>query len=139
MFPPYVSSGRPFLEDKTIENDNATPSDSVATARFNLNGTTQYSQATGGAFDAGPNWLQVAALAGGNYEIQAAVVSGSVGAGSSATGSWLSLSGTREWNATRTLDAPLGSTTVELDISIRRAGTTTTLVTKRYTLIATVS
>jgi hypothetical protein len=139
MYPPYVSSGKPFLEDKTVENDNVSPNDSNATVRFNTNGTTDYSASTGGTFVSGPKWLEVAALAGGNYEIQATVVSGSVGAGSSATGSWLALSSIRLWNAIRTLDFPVGSTTVELDISIRRTGTTTALVTKRYVLTATVS
>jgi hypothetical protein len=57
-----------------------------------------------------------------NYEVYATVVSGSLSGGSAATDTWLALSTTRTWfvSTTSVLSA-------ELNVGIRRIGTTTIL------------
>ena len=138
MHVPYTSGGVVTTVDTTLENGNVSPTDSTASVQFNTNGTTTVSQSTGGVTVAGADWVRPASLGGGSWEIKADIVSGSAGAGSSATGSWLALSSARLWNAIRTLDAPLGTTECVLDISIRRVGGSVTKVA-RYTLRATVN
>lgn len=67
------------------------------------------------------DWCVPAAQAS-NYEVYAALVSGSLSAGSSATDTWLPMTSTRTWLVSTT-----GVLSAELNVGIRRIGTTTIL------------
>ncbi len=114
--------------------DGTTTSSGLAnqTATYTLEADGDIITATtgGGSVDAG-DWIAPKGAAGGNYEVMATVVSGSVSSGT--TGSWLALSSDRTWTRSR---ATSGSDTVVLTIEIRRTGTTTVLASCTRTLVA---
>jgi len=66
-----------------------------------------------------------------NYEVYATIVSGSLSGGSAATDTWLALSSTRTW-----LVSTGGVLYTELNVGIRRIGTTTILGSADITLYA---
>ena len=76
------------------------------------------------------NWCVPASQAA-NYEVYATVVTGSLSGGSAATDTWLALSSTRTW-----LVSTGGVLYTELNVGIRRIGTTTILGSADITLYA---
>jgi len=66
-----------------------------------------------------------------NYEVYATIVSGSLSGGSAATDTWLALTSTRTW-----LVSTGGVLYTELNVGIRRIGTTTILGSADITLYA---
>lgn len=102
----------------------------TATYTLEADGDIITATTAGGSVDAG-DWISPKAAAGGNYEVRATVVSGSVSSGT--TGSWLALSSDRTWTRSRVTS---GTDTVVLTIEIRRTGTTTVLATCTRTLVA---
>jgi hypothetical protein len=106
--------------------------DTAAIYGFNPGGTAdaQYQLGTGGgAFEivnSGVasllyNWC-VPASQTANYEVYASLVSGSLSGGSSATDTWLPMTSTRTWFVSTT-----SILSAELNVGIRRIGTTTIL------------
>lgn len=70
--------------------------------------------------------------AAGNYEVFATITAGSLSSGT--TGAWLALSSNRTWTVT---ESTSGSTSfAELDMQIRKVGTTTVLATATINLEA---
>lgn len=79
------------------------------------------------------NWVTPTSVASG-YEVKATLVSGSLAGTSSATGTWLSLSSTREWGV---ITAYIGTTAqAEITVEIRKTGTTTVLDSAYISLTA---
>jgi hypothetical protein len=76
------------------------------------------------------NWC-VPASEAANYEVYATIVSGSLSGGSSATDTWLALSSSRTWLVSTT-----SAIYTELNVGIRRIGTTTILGSADITLYA---
>lgn len=102
----------------------------TATYTLEADGDIITATTAGGSTDAG-DWIAPKAAAGGNYEVKATIVSGSVSSGT--TGSWLALSSDRTWTRSR---VTTGTDTLVLTIEIRRTGTTTVLATCTRTLVA---
>jgi len=102
----------------------------TATYTLEADGDIITATTAGGSVDAG-DWIIPKGAAGGNFEVQATIVSGSVSSGT--TGSWLALSSDRTWTRSQVTS---GTSTVVLTIEIRRVGTTTVLATCTRTLVA---
>lgn len=85
-----------------------------------------------GSADIG-DWISPKASAPSDYEVRATLNSGTLNAGSSATGSWLALTSNRSWGVTRTVVgvADTGDLTIEI-----RKGSGATLASANVTLDA---
>ena len=112
---------------------NAILTASPATAGYRLNTNGKVYSLENATYFEYENWVVPNSAASG-FEALATIVSGTLTAGSSATGSWLALSSTREWFIT-TLNPPYTKTT-SLTVQIRQIGTATTLATSNVTLSA---
>jgi len=84
----------------------------------------------GGVYTVNSQWVTPAAQ-GGNYEVYASIVSGTLTSGT--TGSWVATSGSPLWVKTRIFN---GVDSVSLSMQVRRAGYTTVLDTWNVSLTA---
>ena len=115
------AGGGTFLGLDSVSLQDDTIGTSSVTYSVNSNGTSS-----------GGNWNSSASV-GSSYEVKAVVASGQTPTGT--IGSWLSLSSNRSWTLTdgTVNNVPANST---LTVSIRQAGSTTTLDTATITLQA---
>lgn len=107
------------------------PSTASAVYQINSNGSV-YENVNGTGYSFRDLWC-VPASEAIYYECYATLVSGTLSAGSAATGSWLALSASREWNVTQ---ATAGSKYTIINVGIRRVGTTTILASADIELLA---
>lgn len=87
-------------------------------------------------FFADTDWIRPEENASDAYEVRATLDSGDSPTSGSAVGSWLALSSTRTWEVSRTTN---GTTTSNLTIEIRAAGSGRILASASVTIEATVS
>lgn len=110
------------------------PSDALVDVKVDSNGYI-YSRANSGSWVNRGAWLDdVGYTPKSDYEVRATVISGSVSSGT--TGSYLSCGTDRLWQRSRT---SVGTSTVVLDLKIRRKDNTTNADTVRVTLSAQVT
>lgn len=137
---PFVGmAGTPvkvFISARTVENDNESPTGSVAAYTIANTGKAFQSQSTGGGSDEiSGEWMQPQSVSdAANYECFVSVDSGSLDGGT--TGSWMACNSGPTWSIIR---VTTGIKTATITISIRLIGTTVTLTSAQIILIAKVT
>ncbi len=127
-----AATGSPVnLSNKTISD---VQSGAIAFAQYQLDSAGQAGQVVQVTPTNYTNeWTKPLAALGSLYEVRATLNSGSLAAGSSATGSYLALTSTRAWSCQRT---SLGSQTANLTITIRRISDGVVMATCTVILLA---
>lgn len=119
------------LDALSIYGYASSPATASAVYQINSNGSV-YENINGAGYTFRDLWC-VPASEAIYYECYASLVTGTLSGGSAATGTWLALSTTREWNVSQ---STAGSKYTVINVGIRRAGTTTILASADIELFA---
>lgn len=114
---PYTAGGSGgavvSVSDVAVNGNSVSPSPANAGYRLGSDGKIYHNTGAGFA-DSGDTWVLPTAAAGGNFEVRALIVSGSLGSGT--VGSWTALSSNQSWTISQ---VTVGTNTCTFTIQIR--------------------